>query len=57
MPVFHHSLRKISLQDLISQFGVSLSNLWQQNMHLGIMTLPRLGLGLSIGNRAVISLL
>lgn len=57
MPVFHHSLRKISLQDLISQFGVSLSNLWQQNMHLGIMTLPRLGLGLSISNRAVISLL
>ena len=54
---FSSFIEKISLQDLISQFGVSLSNLWQQNMHLGIMTLPRLGLGLSISNRAVISLL
>lgn len=56
---FSSFTEEISLQDLISQFSVSLSDLSQQNMHLGITKLPRLGLAidLSIGNRAVISLL
>lgn len=56
---FSSFTEEISLRDLISQFSVSLSNLWRQSMHLGITKLPRLGLAvdLSIGNRAVISLL